>query len=107
MLARPVVVVVVAVLGVFTALLGSGCPDPCVTLAERICNCEATAAERRACITDRVTNQQSTVDVDVDDRDFCNAKLATCSCAALDQNNLAACGFANDTDADADAAGVE
>lgn len=78
------------------AAFGAGCQDPCVTLAERICNCEATADERRACITNRVTNQQGSVEVSDDDRAFCQSVLDTgeCTCAALDQNNLAACGFA-------------
>ncbi len=97
MVSRPVVVVIAALAAVFGAVgTLSGCADPCVTLAERICNCEATANERRACITDRVTNQQSSVDVDDADRDFCTEKLDTCSCAALDNNDLAACGFANE-----------
>jgi len=82
------------VAAVVAVALGTGCQDPCVALAERICNCEATADQRRACIADRVTNQQGTVEVDDDDRDFCTDKLETCTCAALDQNDLASCGFA-------------
>jgi hypothetical protein len=89
--------VVVVVIAGLVAALGSGCQDPCVTLAERICNCEKTADERRACITDRVSNQQSSVEVSDADRAFCQAILddGTCTCAALDENDLAACGFAN------------
>ncbi len=89
-------VVVVTCLAI--AGLGTGCQDPCVTLAERICNCEATANERRACITNRVTNQQGSVEVSEPDREFCQSVLdnGECTCAALDNNNLAACGFAPD-----------
>lgn len=91
------VVVVTAFVGAFASLVGlAGCQDPCVTLAERICNCEATADERRACIADRITNQQNTVKVDDADREVCTGALDTCTCAALDQNNLAACGFSVD-----------
>lgn len=93
-------------LGVALALasfgaLAASCQDPCVTLAERICNCEPTANERRACITDRVTNQQGVVEVSDGDRDLCQQILDdnTCTCAALDQNDLAACGFAPNDDA--------
>lgn len=82
------------VAAVVAVALGTGCQDPCVALAERICNCEATADQRRACIADRVTNQQGTVEVDDADREFCAARLETCTCAALDQNDLASCGFA-------------
>ncbi|MDP2344239.1 MAG: hypothetical protein Q8O67_24990 [Deltaproteobacteria bacterium] len=88
-----VVVAVVAGGGV------AGCQDPCVSLAERICNCEATANERRACIADRVTNQQSTTPVDDADRAFCAEKLDgddPCSCEKLDNNDFEACGFANE-----------
>ena len=93
---RPVVV------SLFVALGGvlAGCPDPCVVLAERICNCEATAGERRACIADRVTNQQSAITVDEADREFCSSKLDGCSCQALDNNDFAACGFANEATAE-------
>jgi len=99
---RVVVVVTGLVLAALTAVAASGCQDPCVTLAERICNCEATANERRACIADRITNQQGSVDVSEQDRAFCQAILddGSCTCAALDQNDLTACGFANGDSAD-------
>jgi hypothetical protein len=77
---------------VFSVVCG-GCQDPCVELAQRICNCEATVAARRACVADRITSQQGSVDVSDADRELCAAKLDTCSCAALDENDLDACGF--------------
>ena len=89
--------VCVVVVSVLMALLGaSGCTDPCVALQERICNCEKTANERQACIADRITNQQATTKIDDDDRAFCSEKLDTCTCAALDDNDLAQCGFTNE-----------
>lgn len=71
----------------------TGCTDPCVELAQRICNCEPTVTDRRNCAADRITNQQGTIVISDDDRSICTAALDTCTCAALDQNNLAACGF--------------
>ena len=76
---------------------GVGCPDPCVQLAERICNCEASELERRACRTERITNQSS-IESDDDDLEFCAKKLDTCDCAALDADDLDACGFVPDGD---------
>ncbi len=88
--ARAVVVTGCLMMGSWVFL---GCQDPCEALAQRICNCERTFIARRACVADRITNQQGQVVTDEADRDFCEAKLDTCSCAALDQNDLDACGF--------------
>ncbi len=79
-----------------SALLGAlvgACQDPCVALAERICACEPTAGDRRSCRNDRIVNQQSRVTIDDADRELCAAKLDTCTCGALDENDLDACGF--------------
>jgi hypothetical protein len=70
------------------------CPDPCVSLAERICNCEPLAFDRVNCRRERITGQQSRVPIDDADREICEQKLETCTCAALDRNDLDACGFA-------------
>jgi hypothetical protein len=78
---------------VVASTLVSSCTDPCVALAERICNCEPTFASRRACIQDRVTSQQGRVVISDADREVCSAALDTCTCAALDENDLGACGF--------------
>lgn len=83
----------VAVLGVaLTALLGA-CQDPCVALAERICNCEQTAVERLTCRRNRVLNQQARIEISDEDRTVCTAALDTCTCAAIDRNDLGSCGF--------------
>ncbi len=97
--AEPMSLLRCVVVSTFGIIVGAsiGCQDPCVTLAERICNCEATANERRACIADRVTNQQSSTTIDDADRDFCEQKLLECTCQALDNNDFAACGFANES----------
>lgn len=69
------------------------CQDPCVALAERICACEPTEADRRSCRNDRIVNRQSQVSIDDADRELCAAKLDSCTCGALDENDLDACGF--------------
>lgn len=81
----------VGVLGLGAAT--SGCQDPCVVLAERICGCEPSTAERQSCRRTRIVNQQSNITIEDADRELCQAKLETCTCSALDQNNLDACGF--------------
>lgn len=80
-------------LWVVSCALGVGCQDPCVQLAQRICNCEPTTSDRRACQQERITNQQSKIEIDEADRDVCQAKLETCDCKALDENDLDKCGF--------------
>ncbi len=76
------------------------CDDPCKTLAKRICNCEPTNVDRRACEQDRITNQEgggpfqkSKIEITDADREVCAQKLETCDCQAVDQNDLEKCGF--------------
>jgi hypothetical protein len=78
---------------VMLAVWSSSCTDPCVALAERICNCEPTLATRRACVQERITNQQGRIEISDADREACSAALDTCTCVALDENDLGACGF--------------
>ena len=91
---RPPMARLVLGIGVVWGLSLAGCTDPCVTLAERICNCEPTAADRRSCVNNRITNQQGNVVISDADRSVCTAALDTCTCAALDVNDLSACGYA-------------
>jgi hypothetical protein len=83
------------VFAVVVAVISSsaGCQDPCVILAERICNCEPTPGDRRACRQDRIVNRQSQVQISEDDRDFCEAELKDCDCTDIDENRLDQCGF--------------
>lgn len=85
--------VALAVASMVAGWSAAGCQDPCVTLAERICNCEPSSAERQSCRRTRIVNQQSNVAIEEADRELCQAKLETCTCVALDENNLEACGF--------------
>lgn len=89
----PLVPRLLSLFAVCVALLTGACQDPCVSLAERICSCEPTESDRRSCRTDRIVNQQSQVEISDADRELCEQKLETCSCGALDENDLDACGF--------------
>jgi hypothetical protein len=82
------------------ALVGTGCADPCVQLAERICGCEPTDVERRACRADRITGQSGRVETDEAEAAFCAEKLETCDCRAIDENDLEKCGFVPEGDAE-------
>ena len=73
--------------------LSSACQDPCVALAERICNCEPTPGDRRNCRTERIVNRQSQVLIEEEDRNFCEQKLTECECTDIDENRLDQCGF--------------
>lgn len=72
------------------ALLGC---DPCATLADRICQCEDTEYLRQQCTT-RVELQKQQRQPTDSDKQACEAALKTCTCAALDGQDLTACGFA-------------
>src|SRR6185436_795269 len=87
--------VVAVVLGVVGLVVvgGAGCEDPCVTLANRICNCEQSSSERINCRSDRITTQQSSIKIEDADRVVCEEKLKTCTCDALDVNEFDKCGF--------------
>ena len=81
------------ILAACSVVVTAACQDPCVALAERICSCEPTESDRRSCRTDRIVNQQSQIAISDTDRELCAEKLDTCSCGALDENDLDACGF--------------
>jgi hypothetical protein len=83
-----------ALLFALVALSSASCTDPCVALAERICQCQLDPTERLACRQERVTNQKDQRPIDDDDRTQCTAALDTCDCADLDENRTDECGFA-------------
>ena len=64
-----------------------------MALAERVCNCEKTTIERRACREDRITSQQGQIEITDQDKSRCTAALDTCTCNSLDENRLGECGF--------------
>ena len=77
----------------FLALgLASACIDPCDSLADRICKCEATDLEQTTC-TQRVAIEKDKRDTTEADRAACEAALKTCSCEALARGELSKCGY--------------
>jgi hypothetical protein len=70
--------------------------DPCQRLAYRICGCELTQSQQRACETDRIQQQQDSVTPTAEEAEVCSQALTTCTCEALDQNRTDLCGFSRD-----------
>lgn len=81
--------------GVFLAGLFTSACDPCDQLSAKICDCQPTETERRACRQDVDTQKRQRTVTDAD-RAVCAAKLETCTCAALDADDVVACGFSRD-----------
>jgi hypothetical protein len=79
------------ILVVMAAPWWAACGNPCSELAERICACERTQQERQACRADRITSQRR--EISADQAEVCAINLDTCTCQALDENRLEACGF--------------
>jgi len=69
-----------------------GC-DPCATLADRICQCQHTEYLRQQCSTRVEVQKQQRQPTDADKKS-CEAALKTCNCASLENQDLAACGYA-------------
>ncbi|MGB9600200.1 MAG: hypothetical protein ACP5QK_05475 [Myxococcota bacterium] len=67
------------------------CSEPCLDLANRICNCEPTANRRNTCKNIYVKNNP--VSISDDDEKRCEELLKSCDCATLDAGNFSACGL--------------
>lgn len=85
-------------LGIAVGPLGCGVNylDPCQRLAYRICGCELTQSQQRACESDRIQQQQDNVAPTNEEAAVCVEALNTCTCDALDQNRTDLCGFSRD-----------
>lgn len=70
----------------------SACDDPCVDLAKKICRCSETQTEQQACIQ-RVDADAAEREASADERERCADLLDACTCKALAQGELAACGL--------------
>lgn len=79
-------------LGLSAIAAAYGCDGPCRSLAERICNCESYVRERAACIQEIDSNGNVRQPTEAED-DRCVALLDSCSCAALEREDFAACGL--------------
>ncbi len=68
-----------------------GCDGPCRVLAERVCECTSPSPnEQNACLLRLDTNEDR--DPTDAEEENCDRLLDTCSCAALQQGRLEACG---------------
>ena len=76
-------------------IMGSAC-DPCVQLTNSICDCEPTANGKLACRQEREL-QRSQREESLADTEMCAAALETCTCAAIEDHDWAACGMTRDT----------
>ena len=85
--------VAVLMLGALTA----ACDGPCTNLAEMICACEPNETLERACL---LNVDRSTRDPVEEDEARCEELMQTCTCAALERNDFAACGLTLDGEAD-------
>lgn len=70
----------------------SACTGPCETLANQICDCRPNRTEQDQCKQQVIAGRGQTVTSDEDS--VCDALLDSCTCEALERNDLAACGLA-------------
>ena len=85
--------VAACVLGALTA----ACDGPCTNLAEMICACEPNQTLERACL---LTVDRATRDPVEGEDARCEELMKTCTCAALERNDFAACGLSFDGQTD-------
>ncbi len=78
------------------SLLSVGCVDPfnpCATLAERICQCEASVSARESCRQVRIEALRNKIEISDAEREQCWQELDTCDCEDLAENRVEECGF--------------
>ena len=79
-------------------LTAASCGDPCRSLSERICRCERNTNAQNACVQRVATlagmrpNDPNSA-VEQAGRNQCSQLMGTCTCDALAQGNLKACGL--------------
>jgi hypothetical protein len=85
----------IAVAALASVIAGNvACGDACHSLAVQICNCGRTQIEQASCI--QRVNTDSSANVTAADRKVCENLQHTCTCQALSEGNLAACGLSNE-----------
>jgi len=67
--------------------------DPCTSLAERICACEATQSAQESCRSTRIEALRNQVEITDAEREQCWAALDTCDCGDIEENRFEECGF--------------
>ena len=83
--------------GVLLLLLSAGgCTHPCLALAEKLCECEATQLEVEQCKRRQREAFDNTRQSELDAQaEVCSEKLDTCDCAHVDtEEGKRACGLA-------------
>lgn len=73
----------------------SACKGPCEELADLICDCELSASSQNQC-DEQVRAAKQQREVSAAEEVTCEAKLETCTCDALQADDLAACGLSKD-----------
>jgi hypothetical protein len=82
------------VLCLFVSGVGAGCSDDCAALADVICQCEPSLAERESCRVELEAQQNNQpIGPSEAQLEACRAALDTCTCAGLDENRTDQCGF--------------
>lgn len=90
------------VAGVGLLFLGllPGCGDPCQDLANNICNCLPTVAQRQACTTKVSALVGQRVAKDAQDekagRNYCASLIDQCQCENLANGGFKACGLSTE-----------
>jgi hypothetical protein len=77
----------------FAAFASAGCSGPCEQLADQICACSANTPEENACIEQVRAAQREVTDAE---SQRCDTLLDSCTCDALEREDLSACGLAKD-----------
>ncbi len=86
--AKPACVVLALAL---STLLQFGCQGPCESLADRICGCEPNRLERDAC--QQQIRSAGNPDITPQENEVCETLLDTCTCDALEREDIQACGL--------------
>jgi len=60
-----------------------GCKNPCLELAQQICDCQTTSSARDLC-NQQVSDQNGRVSTTSEDEDLCSALKDQCDCHTLD-----------------------
>ena len=82
------------VCSLLVATAGAGCSDDCAVLADIICQCEPSLAQRESCRVELEAQQNNQpVGPSEEQQAACSAAIETCTCDALDENRTDQCGF--------------
>ncbi len=74
------------------ALAFYACNGPCESLADKICSCRPNQSEEQGCLQD-VKTAMSHFSPTTSEDEFCDQKLDTCDCEALEAEQYDLCGL--------------